>query len=278
MLDLAIIPSVILLIFIYKMDKREKEPAKLLLGCFGFGVLSIIPALILELGIGAFVEEFFQEGSLIYAVIDGFVVAAFSEELFKYLFLKAKTWKSPEFNCTFDGIIYAVFVSLGFATFENIFYVIDGGISTAVMRMFTSVPGHACDAVFMGYFYSRAKQANVEGDIAAEKRNKRLALWVPVVLHGIYDCLISFEEDIVGEGVVILAILAWFAFVALQFVASFIIVMIASSKDKYFVPEEQLPIVETTPSFVLKPDYWICTCQTICKGNYCEECGTKRFD
>ena len=64
-----------------------------------------------------------------------FVVVAISEEGFKYVLLKKRTWKSREFNCEFDGVVYAVFVSLGFALWENIFYVLSYGFATAVARL-----------------------------------------------------------------------------------------------------------------------------------------------
>lgn len=270
MLSLAIIPSLFLLFFIYKKDKREKEPLKKLFGCFLFGVIIIVPILIMETVTELIFENFTTEGSIAYAIVDGFIVAALAEELFKYLALKKRTWKSPDFNCTFDGIVYSVFVSLGFATFENIMYVMDGGLSTAILRMFTSVPGHACDAVYMGYFYSLAKKFSLAGDKKSEKKYKRLALFVPIMLHGLYDCLISFEESVVGEAVVMLGILLWITFIVALFIVTFLLVNKASKNDVY------LPAYEN-PSFALKAGAWICNkCRSINNGNFCPHCGSPK--
>jgi len=254
MLSLAIIPSIVLLVYIYKKDKIEKESAKLLIKCFIWGIIIILPVMVIEIFLGAIIDELCMEGSIVYAALDGFIVAAFSEELFKYLALKLKTWKTKEFNCSFDGIVYAVFVSLGFATFENILYVFQGDLTTAIMRMFTAVPGHAFDAVFMGYFYSKAKKAEIDGNKALVKINKRRALVIPILMHGLYDCLISFDEEVVGEDLVLIGILLWIVYVAAQFVISLKLVNKASKADAFFtVPVEmndESTANETSESYI----------------------------
>lgn len=234
---LALLPTIVLLIYIYKKDKLEKESRKILRKCFIWGMIIVVPIIALEEFLSFIFEDFFVVGSVGYAVIEGFIIAAFSEEMFKYIALKKKTWKSPEFNCFFDGIVYSVYVSLGFATLENILYVLDGEISTAFLRMFTAVPGHAFDAVFMGYFYSRAKKAEIENNKSRARRNKRLALVVPMLLHGLYDFLISLDEEVVGDGVFTMAIIYWFMFVIAQFIISINLVNKASKNDAYFKVE-----------------------------------------
>ncbi len=274
MFQLAILPSIVLLIYIYKKDKREKEPLGTLLKCFILGVISTIPALIMESIGEVVIDGIFVEGSIAYAMLDGFLVAAFSEELCKYFMLKSQTWKRREFNCSFDGIVYAVFVSLGFATFENLLYVVDGGLSTAITRIFTAVPGHACDAVFMGYYYSKAKYAELSGDKKEKKKNLRKALLIPILLHGTYDFLLSFEEEIVGETVLILGMLLWMIFVIAMFIFTFRLINKASKNDKYFIPYMDLEL--RNPSFVLKQGTWICNCRNINYANFCTNCGRKR--
>lgn len=272
--SLAIIPSIVLLVYIYKKDKREKEPLSLLLSCFLFGILTIIPALIMEELISVVEDSIFTPGSVIYAIFDGFIVAALSEELFKYLALKFKTWKSKEFNCTFDGIVYAVFVSLGFATLENIMYVDD--ISIAITRMLTAVPGHACNAVFMGYFYSKAKKASLENNILLEKKYKKLTLLVPILFHGAYDCLISFDEDVAGEAITVLGVLLWLAFIIVEFIWAFTLVNRASKNDSLLVIEAVESTNEPQPIYMFKKGVWICSCENINDGNFCTACGTSR--
>jgi RsiW-degrading membrane proteinase PrsW (M82 family) len=119
---------------------------------------------------------------------NAFVVAAFTEELFKFLFVMILIWRSKHFNEQFDGIVYAVYVSMGFAMVENVLYVLDGGLSTALVRAFTAVPAHAIFAVSMGYFLGRAKF----------NKTRRVtflfaAIGMPILLHGLYDFILMSE-------------------------------------------------------------------------------------
>src|SRR5436853_481905 len=78
-----------------------------------------------------------------------FVVIGFSEEGCKYIMLRFYADRNKAFNEPFDGIIYSVMVSMGFATLENIGYVLNYGFQTGLVRMFLSVPSHAAFAVLM---------------------------------------------------------------------------------------------------------------------------------
>ena len=80
-----------------------------------------------------------------------------------------------------------MFVSLGFAAFENISYVVGYGLTTAVARALLAIPAHMGFAVFMGYFYARAKRCQDEGNAAGRRRNLWAAFFVAVLLHGFYD-------------------------------------------------------------------------------------------
>lgn len=196
MMYLAIIPSVILLIVIWRNDKIEKEPAGLLLKLFLFGALTTISAMLIGIAADGVVLAFLAKESIIYALLDNFIFTALVEEGGKYFVLKKTTWKHPAFNYTFDGVVYAVVASLGFATIENILYLVDGDVVTAVMRGVLSVPGHAIDGVFMGCYYGIAKYLDASGDVKGSKNNLRKALLVPTLLHGFYDFCLSTEYEI----------------------------------------------------------------------------------
>ena len=196
MIALAVIPSIILFIFVWRNDKTEKEPASLLLKLFAFGALTIISAVVIgQLGT-FFLRAILPTASLLYIFIDNFFLTALVEEGGKYFVLKKATWKHPAFNFTFDAVVYAVCVSLGFATLENIIYLIDGDLGTAVLRGLLSVPGHVSYAIFMGYYYGMAKLASIHGDETGRKRYLTKALWIPVILHGFYDFCLSTQYDI----------------------------------------------------------------------------------
>lgn len=190
LLLLALFPTIALMIFIYYKDSYEKEPVGLLFQLFMLGVVSILPAIILEFVGEMFVATLFGSSGFLFNLFYAFFVVALAEEGVKFLFTYIRTWKSKHFNYKFDGIVFAVFVSLGFATLENILYVFQGGFGTGVLRALLSVPSHAIDAVFMGYFYGLAKQCDAYGDKKGRTKNLCRAYLVALGLHGFYDfCL-----------------------------------------------------------------------------------------
>lgn len=190
-LVLAVLPAIFLFVYIYIKDTYEKEPFGLLASLFALGALTTISALAVELFLGAIVGAVLPSTTLTYNFIENFFVIAATEEVGKYVVLRLRTWKSPHFNYTFDAVVYAVVVSLGFATVENVFYLMDGSLTTAVARALLSVPGHAIDGVFMGFFYGLAKRAQRMGDGPRCSRNLWMALIAPIVVHGLYDFFVS---------------------------------------------------------------------------------------
>ena len=221
----AVIPAIVLLRFVYKEDRLDKESPGLLLSLVIFGILSTFAAIVTEQIGEAILGILLPQSSTAYNVLLYFVVVALSEEGFKYLLLKKRTWYSSEFNCQFDGIVYAVFVALGFALWENISYVLMYGLSTALVRAVTAVPGHACFGVFMGVWYGLAKRLHGQGRDGASKLCRVLALLLPALLHGCYDFIASIESVHYG----------WLfaAFVAILFVLAFILVRRQARHDRY---------------------------------------------
>lgn len=191
----AVVPAVILLYRIYRVDKLDKEPIGLILKLIFQGIIATALASFTErLGIGILDVLFGGTGN-IYNVLMYFGVVACSEEIFKYMLLYRRTWNSPEFNCQFDGVVYAVCVSLGFALWENIGYVAEYGWATAIVRAFTAVPGHASFGVFMGVYYGLARRYENLQDPANAAKNRKKAIVVPVLLHGFYDYIATLESS-----------------------------------------------------------------------------------
>lgn len=182
LLIVALAPVIIIATYIYFRDKYEKEPIRLLLFALIAGGLTVIPVLFLESFLSSFTGSFY---GLMAAAWKAFVVAAFSEELFKYIALFLLIWRSPEFNEKFDGIVYAVNVSLGFAAVENVLYVLEGGMTTGLMRAITAVPAHAIFGITMGFYFGLAKFYEKE-----RTKLKWKALGFPILLHGIYDFIL----------------------------------------------------------------------------------------
>lgn len=190
-LFVAILPIVLIGLFIYKHDK-VKESGKLLFKLFICGIFSCFPAVVLELILSSFFPESTEVMNLLQVFLYSFVVVAFSEELCKWFFVYKFSYHHDEFDSLYDMIVYASFVALGFACLENLLYVLSNGIITGVFRAFSAVPGHVCDGILMGSYLSLAKVLEIRGNIVESKRFKLYSLIIPTIAHGIYDfCLFS---------------------------------------------------------------------------------------
>jgi len=178
----SLAPIFIIALYIYVRDRYDREPVLMLVKALGGGMLAVVPILWTERFLAGFSPVQGMPGEAFY---HAFVVAAATEELFKFLALFIIVWKSPSFNEQFDGIVYAVFISLGFAAVENVLYVTEGGYQTAMLRAVTAVPAHAVFGITMGYYFGIARRY-------AELRRSYLfrAVAVPFLLHGIYDFLL----------------------------------------------------------------------------------------
>jgi len=193
LMALAIIPGLLIIIYVYRKDKVEKEPVKLIFRIIFFGVLSCIAAGFLEQLESRFLPQY-PEGSVEYAVTTSFCMAALVEETVKFLAMRIGSWKYPGFNYRFDGVVYGVSAAVGFAVYENIMYVASYGLQTALVRAFTAVPLHAFCGVFMGVFYSYSKKASILGKGGSCVLYTILALLVPMLIHGTYDTFAFLGE------------------------------------------------------------------------------------
>ena len=187
----ALLPAAVLLVKVYRMDQAEKEPPRLLWKLVLFGALSGIAAGAAEVVLGRVLSGFLPSYTLLYQVLENFLVVALVEELCKFAPVRLFAWRHPAFNYRFDAVVYAMFSALGFAALENVLYVMDGGLVTAVSRALLSVPGHAFFALYMGIYLGDAKLAEVRGDAYMRGHFMRLAIVVPVLLHGFWDFSLS---------------------------------------------------------------------------------------
>ena len=186
LLFIALAPILIIAFYIYFRDKYEKEPVYLLLISLVLGGLIVMPIIYLERFLSLFSIYFDGYSSAAY---NAFAVASFSEESFKFLALFILIWRNRNFNEKFDGIVYAVFISLGFAAVENVLYVSEGGLSVGLMRAITAVPAHALFGIIMGYYYGLAK-------FYPKQRTKYLlqSYFMPILFHGLYDFILMSEH------------------------------------------------------------------------------------
>lgn len=184
----ALVPVVLVIIYIYIKDRYEKEPKRLLLYSFLLGAF-------ISIMITSFLYTIFDiilplDSSVVFQqFIKAFFIVGFTEEFSKYIIVRYYNQHKAAFNEPFDGIVYAVMVSMGFAATENIMYVLDGGFQTAFLRMFTAVPAHATFAILMGYFMGKAKFTT--------KNNKStlnlMGLLLAILFHGAYDFFLFID-------------------------------------------------------------------------------------
>lgn len=178
LLLLAIAPGAAIVLFIHIKDKHEPEPLRLLLLGVGCGVLSFL----LALAIGKPLHDYtdIDRTDVIDQLIRAFIFVGLVEEVSKFLFLRGILYR--HFDEPLDGIVYAVMVGMGFATAENILYIIQGGGGTAITRMFTAVPAHGVFAVIMGFFLGEAKVFPTSSGLF-----HMLGLAFATFVHGFYD-------------------------------------------------------------------------------------------
>jgi len=184
---LAVAPVLIIIIYIYCKDKYEKEPKGLLLLSFLFGaIVSIIITTILYLGFDILLP-LKDKFSVLQQFVKAFFVVALVEEFSKYVIVRYFAQPRFAFNEPFDGIVYAVMVSMGFAATENVFYVLEGGAQVAVLRAFTAVPAHATFGILMGYFMGKAKFSSNRIKL------NLFGLALAVLFHGAYDFFLFID-------------------------------------------------------------------------------------
>jgi RsiW-degrading membrane proteinase PrsW (M82 family) len=185
---LALAPICIIAFYIYFRDKYDKEPIGLLLRSLLLGIVITLPIILVE----SYFERFnYSLHGIAYASYRAFITAGLTEELFKYLAFLLFIWRSRHFNEKFDGIVYAVFISLGFAAVENILYVLEHGYKIGLVRAVTAVPAHALFGIVMGYRFGLAR-------FYPEERGKQLflAFFLPFLLHGFYDFFLMAEKPL----------------------------------------------------------------------------------
>lgn len=189
LLALSVAPGIAICLYIFLKDRFNREPGLNLLVCFLLGCLSIIPAIIIQLLFAGPTEQV-MGGGIIYTAIFAYLIVGCSEEGSKYIMLRFYAFPKKSFDEPFDGIVYSVMVGMGFATVENIGYVLQHGLTTAFLRMFLSVPAHATFAIIMGYYVGKAK-------FIPQKRSfyTLTGLACAILFHGTFDFFLFLQEN-----------------------------------------------------------------------------------
>lgn len=204
----ALLPVAILAYYIYNKDKRSPEPTGQLVKAFLLGILSIPLSLCISLPLGA-IHVYPAEITNIWdSIRTAFFGAAIPEEIAKFAIFWLIVRKNRYFDENLDGIVYAVFVSLGFAAIENIMYLFsnyDTYLNVGINRALFAVPGHFCYGILMGYYYSLYRFQP-----KASKMHLVLALIVPVIAHGIYDSILFIIDVAPAVSFILIAVFTIF--------------------------------------------------------------------
>ncbi|MGP0578316.1 glutamic-type intramembrane protease PrsW [Paenibacillus peoriae] len=182
----ATAPGLALLMYFYLKDRYDSEPLHMVIKVFLLGFLVVLPVMIFQRGLLLWLGD--------HTLIQVFGISAGVEEFFKWFLLYHIIYNHTEFDEPYDGILYAVAVSLGFATVENLLYAWAGhaSISMMLMRSLLPVSGHAMFGVMMGYYMGKAKFS--EG--LRSKYMLLLSLVLPWFWHGVYDLILTkFSHD-----------------------------------------------------------------------------------
>ncbi|WP_315824135.1 PrsW family intramembrane metalloprotease [Paraflavitalea speifideaquila] len=190
LLALSLAPGIAIIFYIYSKDKYDREPFENLFISFLLGVVCTVPAALIQRNLQPQLDHLVSPFSITYYFIWAFILVAFSEEGSKFLVLRLYSYRQKAFNEPFDGIVYSVMVSMGFATLENVLYVFHHGFATGILRMFLSVPAHACFGVLMGYHTGLAK---------FDPEKSALHLWkgllLAVFFHGSFDFFLFLQNN-----------------------------------------------------------------------------------
>lgn len=211
LLLVAILPVVLLGRYIYKKDKN-KEPRSLLVKLFVSGILSCLLVLLISACLSwlfPFISKDPTTMNWIEFSFYIFVFIALTEETCKWVMTYNIGYKNREFDEVYDIVVYAVFVALGFAAFENLLYVFGTeSIQVGVFRGLLAIPGHVCDGVTMGYYLSLARYQQMIKNKKETQKNIIKSILMPTLYHGIYDyCCLTASGIIISVFIIFIIFL-----------------------------------------------------------------------
>ncbi|PYF05810.1 glutamic-type intramembrane protease PrsW [Ureibacillus chungkukjangi] len=200
LLSAAVAPGLALLSYFYLRNQMATEPRKTLLQAFFFGTLITFPIMFIQ-----YVVK--EEEAITNPFFADVLFSSGLEEFFKWLVIFTLIFRHIEFDDPYDGILYGASVSLGFATIENVLYLLTFGIDTAFVRAILPVSSHALFGVVMGYYYGKSKFAQNDKQI----EYLVLSFFAPLSLHFTYNSILTFQGYWVYLIAPFMLFLWWFA-------------------------------------------------------------------
>jgi protease PrsW len=194
----GIAPGLAMMSYLYLKDRYDSEPLSMVFRVFIFGAILVFPIMFIQYVLK--VEGIFADD-----ILRAFFATSLLEEFFKWFVLIYIVYQHTEFDEPYDGIIYGASVSLGFATVENILYLLANGVEFAFARALLPVSSHALFGVIMGYYMGKGKFSETK-----KKTFILLALILPFTLHGIYDLILLTQEKWIFYILPFMIFLWWF--------------------------------------------------------------------
>lgn len=239
----SIIPVLIILAVIYNMSEVKRQPIWCLAMLFAGGILSWIIVRYISKYLGNDIyksqveinESLGDKGFFLVS----FGIIAIIEELSKYIVITIMCFKNKFFKNPYDGIMYAVCISLGFAFVENIMYINNYGMSVTISRAIFSIPAHASFGIVMGYYLGVAKLCSDKGEASSSALTRYSAFFIPLIFHGFYDFLLNFNTESIYI-IFLIYVIVMYAFVI------FLLFRLNKVDDKWLrhQKQESIPVYE----------------------------------
>lgn len=265
MVAISTLPAYLIIKYMIGKDP-DAEPSQVLWNLFFGGVISCIPAAIIETLFEVFfgsTESYADNLPLLF--ISVFFGVAIIEEGCKFYYLKKRAYNVYSLSSVYDMVLYSACVALGFASLENLLYLIKD-ISAAIPRAMLAVPSHACDGILMGYYLGLAKVAQLKGNTGKEKAYTILSILVPTIMHAIYDFCLFSEND--------MFMYIFYAFVTFVFIYCIVKIRLLSQHD--IAINTSNSIFRNIINNINKPKF--CTnCGAPLNGPFCQNCGYKNY-
>ncbi len=196
-LSAGVAPGLALLSYFYLKDEYGSEPISVVFKTFLYGALLVFPI--------AFIQYVLETENIVQSeIINAFLLSGLLEEFFKWFILIYTVYQHVSFDEPYDGIVYGAAVSLGFATVENIVFLIANGMEYALSRALLPVSSHALFGVIMGFYIGKGKFI-----IQSKRTWLSLSLILPFLLHGIYDFILMNQQNWLMKILPFMAFLWW---------------------------------------------------------------------
>lgn len=197
LLLIAFAPGIFWLWYFYHRDRYGPEPLIWIFRVFLLGMLMTVPAALAENALSVVLS----------AIAISVIAAPVVEETLKFLVVRKTVYETPAFNKPIDGIVYATTASLGFATLENLGYVLLSyqtslpfALETGALRALLSVPAHALFSSMWGYALGHAKyRPSPERGLIILK-----GVLLAIVFHSVFNLLVYY--DYIGMAILILVL------------------------------------------------------------------------